>query len=239
MEDSAFKCPKEGCLKNFRKENLLQMHIKHYHPEYSRFLGSTPNVADLAYARTIGEPLEEVMPKKLNNSIDKMKLGKRKLVQENRAGSSPLLTSNSPRPISSPLVSLEFEDSGTDAAQGGNDIESIKEEINEYNTELPYETPNTEDLEMKRENSCSMSPDTLFDMKIKEEKTQIGIKTLFPVRPANNILETQRTDRSQSLDETVQVEKTKGQRKRHISEYISDHPIKGKRHESNYQFQLS
>lgn len=67
IEDSTYKCPKIGCNKNFRKENLLQMHIKHYHPEYSKFLGSTPNVADLAYARTIGESLDELIPKKLKN----------------------------------------------------------------------------------------------------------------------------------------------------------------------------
>lgn len=67
IEDSTYKCPKTGCNKNFRKENLLQMHIKHYHPEYSKFLGSTPNVADLAYARTIGESFDELNPKKLKN----------------------------------------------------------------------------------------------------------------------------------------------------------------------------
>ncbi|XP_072377745.1 uncharacterized protein [Diabrotica undecimpunctata] len=55
FEDSAYKCPIEGCGKNFRRENLAQMHVKHYHPEYTKFLDSTPNVADLAYARTVGE----------------------------------------------------------------------------------------------------------------------------------------------------------------------------------------
>lgn len=34
------------------------MHVKHYHPEYTKFLDSTPNVADLAYARTVGENLD-------------------------------------------------------------------------------------------------------------------------------------------------------------------------------------
>ncbi|XP_067014455.2 uncharacterized protein [Anabrus simplex] len=63
MENDAFMCPKDGCNKHFRKENLLQMHIKHYHPEYNKFMGSTPNVADLAYARTIGEPVEDLIPK--------------------------------------------------------------------------------------------------------------------------------------------------------------------------------
>lgn len=36
------------------------MHIKHYHPEYNAFMGSTPNVADLAYARTVGESGAEI-----------------------------------------------------------------------------------------------------------------------------------------------------------------------------------
>ena len=29
------------------------MHVKHYHPELRSYYASTPNVADLAYARTI------------------------------------------------------------------------------------------------------------------------------------------------------------------------------------------
>nr|CAI5838605.1 unnamed protein product [Callosobruchus analis] len=59
FEDNAYKCPIEGCGKNFRRENLAQMHVKHYHPEYTKFLDSTPNVADLAYARTVGENLDK------------------------------------------------------------------------------------------------------------------------------------------------------------------------------------
>ncbi|KAG5898748.1 hypothetical protein JTB14_020942 [Gonioctena quinquepunctata] len=58
FEDDAYKCPIEGCGKTFRRENLAQMHVKHYHPEYTKFLDSTPNVADLAYARTVGENLD-------------------------------------------------------------------------------------------------------------------------------------------------------------------------------------
>lgn len=57
--NDAFKCPIEGCGKSFRKENLAQMHVKHYHPEYTKFLDFTPNVADLAYARTVGEALDK------------------------------------------------------------------------------------------------------------------------------------------------------------------------------------
>lgn len=62
-ENDSYKCPIEGCGKNFRKENLAQMHIKHYHPEYTKLLGSTPNVADLAYARTVGENIDDIVPK--------------------------------------------------------------------------------------------------------------------------------------------------------------------------------
>ncbi|XP_045470389.1 PHD finger protein 20 [Harmonia axyridis] len=59
LVDDAYKCPIEGCDKTFRKENLAQMHVKHYHPEYSKFLDTTPNVADLAYARTVGDSLDK------------------------------------------------------------------------------------------------------------------------------------------------------------------------------------
>lgn len=64
-ENNSYKCPIEGCGKNFRRENLAQMHIKHYHPEYSKLIGSTPNVADLAYARTVGENIDEIIPTKI------------------------------------------------------------------------------------------------------------------------------------------------------------------------------
>lgn len=59
IEDS-YRCPIDGCGKNFRRENLAQMHIKHYHPKQFKLLDSvsTPNVADLAYARTVNDSLE-------------------------------------------------------------------------------------------------------------------------------------------------------------------------------------
>lgn len=60
--DNLFRCPKERCGKNFRKENLLQMHIKHYHEDLAAKLGVCPSVTDLAYLRTIG-PVEETSPK--------------------------------------------------------------------------------------------------------------------------------------------------------------------------------
>ncbi|XP_066156675.1 PHD finger protein 20-like protein 1 [Euwallacea fornicatus] len=58
FENDAYKCPIDGCDKTFRRENLALMHVKHYHSEFTKYLESTPNVADLAYARTVGESLD-------------------------------------------------------------------------------------------------------------------------------------------------------------------------------------
>lgn len=61
--DNLFKCPKEGCNKNFRKENHLQIHVKHYHDELSKQLGACPNMTDLAYFRTMGTAIDETPSK--------------------------------------------------------------------------------------------------------------------------------------------------------------------------------
>lgn len=63
LVDNLFRCPQEGCNKNFRKENHLQIHIKHYHKELSALLGVCPNMTELAYFRTMGTPIEETTPK--------------------------------------------------------------------------------------------------------------------------------------------------------------------------------
>uniref|UniRef100_A0A182WC62 MBD domain-containing protein n=1 Tax=Anopheles minimus TaxID=112268 RepID=A0A182WC62_9DIPT len=56
--DNLFQCPEEDCLKTFRKENHLQIHIKHYHKELAKGLGDIPNMQDLAALRTPIELLE-------------------------------------------------------------------------------------------------------------------------------------------------------------------------------------
>ncbi|KAL4084825.1 hypothetical protein QTP88_027715 [Uroleucon formosanum] len=60
--EQGLRCPKQECRKLFRKENLLMMHIKHYHSEYTDLLVSTPNVTDLATARIEGENVDELSP---------------------------------------------------------------------------------------------------------------------------------------------------------------------------------
>lgn len=210
MEDSSYKCPKEGCLKNFRKENLLQMHIKHYHPEYSKFLGSTPNVADLAYARTIGESIDDIIPKQTHNFLEKIsKFEKRKglhdksqlpVLQSALSPSQIIITAPSPTP---PILELEVNPKIDDL----NDTRDEKIELGS-----PIRS-NSETL--RKESDCAMSPGSLFDLKLREEKTQTGIKTLLPVRPPS----AGATDsRSKSVDE-IPKEKGKSVRKRNLSEY--------------------
>lgn len=48
------------------------MHIKHYHPEMCKFFGDTPNVADLAYARTVVEESPvQVCKNQFRSEVDK------------------------------------------------------------------------------------------------------------------------------------------------------------------------
>ncbi|XP_057336685.1 PHD finger protein 20 isoform X3 [Microplitis mediator] len=225
MENSAYKCPKDGCAKTLRNENLLQMHIKHYHPEFSKYLGSTPNVADLAYARTIGEPIIDATPKKsINNYVDKpsSRFDKRKNNSDKFSSSlphshGPSFTASSPLHVASP-----------DTSQIESQLNGLKDDM-----KLELMSPGSsasldidDELTKKSDGSCAMSPGSLFDLKSKEEKTQAGIKTLLPLRPANSV-DTTRMDRSKSLDDTFNSDR--GQRKRQLSEYSSDASTKSKK----------
>ncbi|XP_044592246.1 PHD finger protein 20-like protein 1 isoform X3 [Cotesia glomerata] len=223
MEDSAYKCPKEGCFKTFRKENLLQMHIKHYHPEFSKYLGSTPNVADLAYARTIGEPIIDGTPKKsTSNYVDKPTISRGdKRKSHSDKFSTPLahqsFAASSPLSVASP-----------DMSQIDHPMNGLKDDTKSdlmspcSNASLDID----DEMAKKSDGSCAMSPGTLFDLKSREEKTQAGIKTLLPLRSANSA-DTTRLDRSKSLDDTFNADR--GQRKRQLSEYSSDNSTKSKK----------
>lgn len=57
--DNLLRCPEEGCLKNFRKENLLKIHIKHYHEDMAKKITAPPTMTDLAYIRTQGFVVED------------------------------------------------------------------------------------------------------------------------------------------------------------------------------------
>ncbi|XP_025157823.1 PHD finger protein 20 isoform X2 [Harpegnathos saltator] len=230
MEDSAYKCPKEGCNKNFRKENLLQMHIKHYHPEYSKFLGSTPKVEDLAYARTIGESIEDIIPKKSTPFLEKInKIGKKKSLPDKLSSNllQPVLNPVQPTSpsISAPLIS-ELEEE-IDQSEKCSDLQKDDVKIETMSPMSNHSMEIDDDIEKKRENACAMSPTTLFDMKVKEEKTQVGIKTLLPVRPSTTS-ESQKIDKTKPVDEIMHIERTKNSKKRQ-SEYSMHLPAKGKK----------
>ncbi|CAL8094861.1 unnamed protein product [Orchesella dallaii] len=53
-DDGFWKCPLNNCGKNFRKDSLLKMHLKHYHPELKVTRGIA-NVVQMAQARTAFE----------------------------------------------------------------------------------------------------------------------------------------------------------------------------------------
>uniref|UniRef100_A0A1Q3F4E5 Putative phd finger domain protein n=1 Tax=Culex tarsalis TaxID=7177 RepID=A0A1Q3F4E5_CULTA len=61
--DNLLQCPEVDCLKTFRKENHLQIHIKHYHKELAKGLGEIPNMQDLAALRSPQVELVETPPK--------------------------------------------------------------------------------------------------------------------------------------------------------------------------------
>lgn len=228
MEDSAYKCPKEGCNKNFRKENLLQMHIKHYHPEYSKFLGSTPKVEDLAYARTIGESIEDIIPKKptflekINKSV------KKKSLPEKSPSTLLQPTLNTMQPTSPSIpgpVMLEEEE--MDQSEKCSDLQKEDMKIKTMSPISNHSLEIDDDIEKKRENVCALSPGTLFDMRVKEERAQGGIKTLLPVRPVTTSSDVQRTDRTKFSDEMAHG--VKNQKRRQLIEPSVDVPAKTKK----------
>lgn len=61
--DNIYQCPQETCDKTFRKENHLQLHIKHYHEDLAKLMGECLNMEDLAYLRTTNDE-PEVTPQK-------------------------------------------------------------------------------------------------------------------------------------------------------------------------------
>lgn len=155
--DGYFRCPKEGCFKNFRKENLLQMHMKHYHPEYSKFVGSTPNVADLAYARTIGESFTDViLPKR-------------------------------PKSCSTPLQQPHTQTADLSANQSSLMLDSTRDNSSILSDSKNEISDNNMSLDDSIDRSSStMSPTTLFDRQ-NEDKVHTGIRTLAPLRPPTGV----------------------------------------------------
>ncbi|XP_030374502.1 uncharacterized protein LOC115624059 [Scaptodrosophila lebanonensis] len=52
ITDNLFVCPREGCGKTYRKEDFLQIHIRHYHKEFAQHVSHCPKMQELAIKRT-------------------------------------------------------------------------------------------------------------------------------------------------------------------------------------------
>jgi PHD finger protein 20 len=79
--DNIYQCPQETCDKTFRKENHLQLHIKHYHEELAQLMGDCPNMEDLAYLRTTNDE-PELTPTKPTRRSHGLKLKKDEIKSE-------------------------------------------------------------------------------------------------------------------------------------------------------------
>ncbi|SPP84434.1 uncharacterized protein LOC117586643 [Drosophila guanche] len=63
--DNLFVCPGEGCGKTYRKEDVLLIHIRHYHKEFAEYVSHCPKMQELAVKRTHASSIEqgEAVPK--------------------------------------------------------------------------------------------------------------------------------------------------------------------------------
>lgn len=112
--NNLFRCPQEGCLKNFRKEDHLQIHVKHYHSDLNKLLGSCPKMLDLAEKRTHTKPDQhEPAPRnQIPNQQFFAKLHQQDLLQtrsHRRSAGTHTATSGSVTQFTAPATDLKSE----------------------------------------------------------------------------------------------------------------------------------
>ncbi|XP_050425360.1 PHD finger protein 20-like isoform X2 [Adelges cooleyi] len=121
-----FRCPKQECSKLFRKENLLMMHIKHYHSEYTDLLVSTPNVTDLATARIEGENVDDLSPSYFLHRISQLEAKK---TVGNTPCESPSINMTPPSTLKFPELELDnvsFQSENLNSSYVSNDkVENV------------------------------------------------------------------------------------------------------------------
>ncbi|KAK5646830.1 hypothetical protein RI129_005294 [Pyrocoelia pectoralis] len=189
LVDDAYKCPIAGCEKSFRRENLAQMHVKHYHPKFTKFLDSTPNVADLAYARTVGESLDK-SPERLG----KLTPGRPGRPLEKVA--TPKVTTPKPSISNEPEISQECLDAQASLLQKTKDSEILKllnsKPSEESSTKFPPGLPSgmyppikLKDLLNKSEGIPKGEDLNLKSLSASTSRST-GIKTLLPVVRTND-----------------------------------------------------
>lgn len=171
------------------------MHVKHYHPEYTKFLDFTPNVADLAYARTVGESLDKSPDKK------------------------PVTKSVPPKIDIKPSTDIEIKpppvlpnknkDSEIIKLLGSKPIEGRKD-LDHVKPLSPMQYPDIKLKDLLRTNNQHHDVDDLSLRPI--AKTPSGIKTLLPVtRPESTIYE---PESQHKFDDAVARAKVNLKRKR-------------------------
>lgn len=123
--NNLFQCPEADCLKTFRKENHLQIHIKHYHKELAKGLGEIPNMQDLAALRTPQVELVETPPKPSprrsqasqsgsKTSVKLEDVKKEPVVDEDEKKLDPNVAENDSKKVSTDLDTSAKVESSTD-----------------------------------------------------------------------------------------------------------------------------
>lgn len=212
--DSGYKCPIDGCGKHFRRENLAQMHVKHYHPEYTKFLDSTPNVADLAYARTVGESLDK------SPGLEKV----------TRAGSSKPTQKTSTPKIA---TGVKYLSSAVEGEQNQIQMQPKKDsEIIKLLNSRPFDSIKKDEASEMPVLPSGLPPSMYPDIKLKDllnksegipKRDDINLRTLSAIRPAGSGIKTMlpvvRTNELKSENsETPKQGKQNLKRKRILSE---------------------
>lgn len=154
--DNLFHCPEETCNKNFRKENHLQIHVKHYHEDLAKLLGVCPNMSDLAYQRTVGMPIDESIPK---NQIPNSQFFERVYQSD--------LSSKTQRKSMSPSAQVKSEHKSPSTSEKGNlpvhgaDVEKslIENSVQPHELGTTSSLPNDKTVEqMVQVQDCIGSP---------------------------------------------------------------------------------
>lgn len=199
------------------------MHVKHYHPEYTKFLDSTPNVADLAYARTVGEALDK-SPGQQQKTTPKpaQKSAPQRLTPKIQ---SPIVEEQKPQ--IAPLQ--KAKDSEIIKLLNSKPFDSIIKKEDEKISVLPPGLPPSmyPDIKLKDLLSKSEGIPKRDDLNIKNlvgsTMRPTGIKTLLPVirnPPENTAQDIESTIKTHALQKPIQHKEKGTKRKRIVSEII-------------------
>ncbi|ALC46364.1 MBD-R2 [Drosophila busckii] len=119
ITDNLFVCPQTDCGKTYRKEDVLQIHIRHYHGELAQHLSHCPKMQELAVKRTHPSSIEQNEPMPKNQipnqqffaKMHQQDLQQTRAVRRQTAAASPAAcptpTNVSPsKPVGSPKIEL-------------------------------------------------------------------------------------------------------------------------------------